>query len=191
MNILSCLDLPTGGRYLLDGGDVGRLSKRALGKLRGRRVEFVFESFALISDVTVQRNVELPLIYTRARVRRQRARQALDRVGLSGHYDDMPVELFTAQRQKAVIARALINDPDLLLDDEPTRDLDLDSAEEIMELFAELNDAGLTVVYATHDEHAASFAKRVIRMRGGRVVSDRPNEERTRRGPRPPTLRAV
>jgi putative ABC transport system ATP-binding protein len=196
MNILSCLDLPTEGRYLLDGADVSRMSKRRLAKLRGRKIGFVFQSFDLISDVTVQRNVELPLIYTRARVRRQRARLALDRVGLRGHYDEMPIELFAAQRQKAVIARALINEPAILLDDEPTSDLDSDSASQIMELFTELNDAGCTIIYATHEEDAAAYASRVVRMRGGHIVSDRANTARRRprsEPPRsePPRLRAV
>jgi putative ABC transport system ATP-binding protein len=191
MNILSCLDLPSDGRYLLDGTDVGRLSKRGLAKVRGRKFGFVFQSFELISDVSVRRNVELPLIYTRAKVRRQRAQVALDRVGLRGHYDNMPVELFTAQKQKAVIARALINDPEFLLDDDPTRDLDDDSAREIMELFTELNEAGLTIIFSCHEEETASYAKRVVRLRGGRIVSDRENIPRPRPRRAPPKLKAV
>jgi putative ABC transport system ATP-binding protein len=191
MNVLSCLDLPSDGRYLLDGTDVGRLSKRALAKIRGRKIGFVFQSFKLIPNSNVQLNVELPLLYTRAKVRRQRARVALDRVGLRGHYDDNPVELFAAQQQKAVIARALINDPAILLDDEPTADLDADSALEIMELFTELNEAGCTIVYSTHDEDTVAYAQRVVRLKAGRIVSDRAN--RARRVPRhnPPKLRAV
>lgn len=175
LNVLSCLDLPSEGRYRLDGADVGRVSKRRLAKMRGRLIGFVFQNFDLIGKVSVQENVELPLLYRRAGVRRRRARAALDRVGLRGHYQDRPVELFAAQRQKALIARALINDPAVLLDDEPTGDLDTASAMEVMELFAELNEAGRTIVYCTHDEDVAGWAKRIIRMRAGRIVSDRPN----------------
>jgi putative ABC transport system ATP-binding protein len=191
MNILSCLDVPSAGRYLLDGIDVGRLSKRGLAKIRGRKVGFVFQSFNLIPNISVRRNVELPLIYTRTRVRRQRAQVALDRVGLRGHHDDMPIELFAAQRQKAIIARALINDPAILLDDEPTRDLDAESACEIMELFAELNEAGLTIIFSSHEEEATAYAKRVVRLRGGRIVSDRENTPRRPPHREPPKLRAI
>jgi len=188
MNVLSCLDLPTEGRYRLDGTDVGRLSKRRLAKLRGRSIGFVFQSFDLIPDITVARNVELPMIYTRARVRRARARRALERVGLAGHEQDMPIELFEAQRQKVLIARALINDPAILLDDEPTGDLDADSSRQILELLGELNAAGRTVVFATHREETAAQAHRVVRLSEGRVVSD----VRTGKRPgAPPTLRAV
>ena len=191
MNVLSCLDLPSEGCYRLDGTDVGRLSKRRLAKLRGRSIGFVFQSFDLIPDITVQRNVELPMIYTRARLRRARARQALERVGLGGHEQDMPIELFAAQRQKVLIARALINDPAILLDDEPTGDLDPDSSRQILELFGELNAAGRTVVFATHREETAARAHRVVRLSEGRVVSD----VRTGKSPgapgAPPTLRAV
>jgi putative ABC transport system ATP-binding protein len=191
MNVLSCLDRPSDGRYLLDGTDVGRLSKRALAKIRGRKIGFVFQSFKLIPNANVQHNVELPLLYTRAKVRRQRARVAIDRVGLRGHYYDNPVELFAAQQQKAVIARALINDPAILLDDEPTHDLDADSAREIMELFVKLNEAGCTIVYSTHDEDTLAYAKRVVRLHAGRIVSDRKNTARCRPRHNPPTLRAV
>lgn len=191
LNILSCLDRPTEGRYVLDDTDTGKLSKRALGKLRGRTIGFVFRSFNFLPNVSVQQNVELPLVYTRASVRRQRAKAALDNVGLRGHYDDRPIELFAAQQQKALIARALINDPPILLDDEPTGDLDAESALAIMELFTELNDAGRTVIYSTHDEATAAYAQRIIRLRGGRIVSDRPNTSRTRPRRNPPKLTAV
>jgi putative ABC transport system ATP-binding protein len=190
LNVLSCLDLPTEGRYLLDGLDVGRISKRRLRKMRGRTIGFVFQNFELLAKASVQENVELPLLYRRAGVRRRRARAALDRVGLRGHYDDRPVELFAAQRQKALIARALINDPAVLLDDEPTSDLDPASAIEVMKLFVELNDAGRTIVYCTHDDDVAAWAKRIIRMRAGRVVSDRRNIPHRPDRP-PPRLRAV
>jgi putative ABC transport system ATP-binding protein len=189
MNIVSCLDRPSGGRYKLDGVDVGRLSKRRLADLRGRTVGFVFQSFDLIPDATVRRNVELPLLYTRARVRRARARGALQRVGLGGYGDHMPVELFEAQRRKVLIARALVNDPPMLLDDEPCGELDADSGREIMELFTELNAAGRTVMFATHREETAAWAHRIVRLEDGRVTEDR-KTGRTRRPP-PPTLHAV
>jgi len=188
MNVLSCLDLPSDGRYRLDGTDVGRLSKRRLAKLRGRTIGFVFQSFDLIPDITVARNVELPMIYTRARLRRARARRALEQVGLAGHEQNMPIELFEAQRQKVLIARALINDPAILLDDEPTGDLDADSGTQILQLYRELNAAGRTVVFATHREETAAHAHRVVRLSEGRVVSD----VRTGKRPgSPPRLRAV
>ena len=186
MNILSCLDVPSDGHYRLDGADIGRLSKRRLAKLRGEKIGFVFQSFDLISDVTVLRNVELPMIYKRAGKRRASARQALEQVGLAGHEKDMPVELFEAQRRKVLIARALINNPSILLDDEPTGDLDEASGLEIMELFTELNRAGRTVVFATHREETAAQAHRIVRLCEGRVVSD----QETGRRP-PPTLRAL
>jgi putative ABC transport system ATP-binding protein len=190
LNVLSCLDPPSDGRYLLDGFDVGRLSKRRLARVRGRLIGFVFQNFDLIPKSSVQENVELPLLYRRAGVRRRRARAALDRVGLRGHYQDRPVELFAAQRQKALIARALINDPAVLLDDEPTGNLDPNSATEIMELLVELNDAGRTIIYCTHDDDIAAWAGRIIRMRAGRIVSDRRNVPYRPHRP-PPRLRAV
>lgn len=190
LNVLSCLDLPTEGRYLLDGVNVCRISKRRLAKLRGRLIGFVFQNFDLIPKASVLENVELPLLYRRKGVRRRRARAALDRVGLRGHYEDRPIELFAAQRQKALIARALINDPAVLLDDEPTSDLDTASAIEIMELFVELNEAGRTIIYCTHDDEVAAWAKRIIRIHAGRIVSDRSNVP-YRPGRPPPRLRAV
>lgn len=191
MNMLSCLDLPSGGRYLLDGTDVATLSKRTLAKVRGQRIGCVLHSFDLIPNASVRENVELPLLYTRARIRRARAQVALDRVGLRGHYDDRPIDLCAAQLQKAVIARALINDPAMLLDDEPTGDLDADSAFEIMELFAELNEAGRTVIFCTHEAETAAYARRVVRLRAGRVVSDRSNTPPRRPRRPPPRLSAV
>jgi len=183
MNILGCMDVPTTGRYLLDGTDVAALSRRQLAEIRSRKIGFVFQSSNLISDATVMGNVELPLIYMRARVRRESAQRALERVGLEGRQDDLPVELFAAQRQKVVIARALINNPVILLDDEPASGLDHDSSIEIMGLFAALNSAGCTVVFATHEEEIAAFAKRVVRLQDGRIVSD---QAVTNRAPSPP-----
>lgn len=186
MNILGLLDRPSDGRYLLDGMDVGRMRKRRLAKLRGRTIGFVFQSFDLMRDATVLRNLELPLLYTSKRARRARARRALERVGLADHEASMPVELFDAQRRKVLIARALINDAPVLLDEEPCGDLDAASAREVMELFTELNAAGLTIVFATHREETAAWAHRVVRLEDGRVVAD----EQTGKTP-PPRLHAV
>jgi putative ABC transport system ATP-binding protein len=191
LNILGCLDLPTKGSYRLDGVEVGRLSSRRLAKLRGRTIGFVFGSFELSGDATVQRNVELPLIYTRARVRRRRAAAALDRVGLHERRADMPVELFPAQQRRALIARALVNDPPVLLDDEPTRNLDPDAALEVMTLLTRLNGEGRTVIYRTHDEQVARYATRVVRLDEGGIASDTPNEHRNQPPQRPPDLRVV
>jgi putative ABC transport system ATP-binding protein len=173
MNILGCLDAPSTGRYLLDGADVSVLSRRQLAKVRGRKIGFVCQATNLIADATVAGNVELPLIYTRTRVGDDRARRALERVGLRGRQSDMPVNLSAAQRQKVVIARALINDPGTLLVDEPASDLDTDSILEIMALFTTLNNNGRTVVFTTHHEEVAAFAKRLVRLQCGKIVSDR------------------
>ena len=178
LNILSCLDLPTAGRYRLGGTDVGRLSKRRLTKLRGRKIGFVFSSFDLVPSVSVQRNVELPMIYARGRTRQAVARQALRTVGLGGFYDDMPADLLDTQRRRALIARALVNDPAVLFDDEPTGQLDAESGDQVMALLRELNESGRTVVFATHREEIAAHAHRIVELRDGRVVSDRLTGER-------------
>jgi putative ABC transport system ATP-binding protein len=172
MNILGCLDTPTGGRYLLDGTDVSRLSGNQLAKIRSRKIGFVFQSFNLIPRTSAIRNVELPLIYAGAPDRRSRARLALEQVGLSDRAKHMPNELSGGQQQRVAIARALINDPSVLLADEPTGNLDTASSIEIMKLLGALNDAGRTVVLVTHDEEIARFAKRVVRLRDGRIASD-------------------
>jgi putative ABC transport system ATP-binding protein len=172
MNILGCLDVPTSGRYLLDGTDVSRLSERRLAKLRSRKIGFVFQSFNLVARTNAIRNVELPLVYAGVRSRRNPARQALEQVGLGDRQKHLPNELSGGQQQRVAIARALINDPALLLADEPTGNLDSASSIEIMKLLNELNDAGRTVVIITHEAEVARFAKRVMRMRDGRIVSD-------------------
>jgi putative ABC transport system ATP-binding protein len=182
MNILGCLDTPSAGHYRLNGVNVGRLPKRRLTKLRGGTIGFVFQSFDLVPTISVRRNVELPLMYSRPRVRRARAQRALERVGLAGHGDDMPVELFDAQRRKALIARALINEPEVLLVDEPTGALDSASAGEVMAALTALNDAGLTVVVSTHSEEDAGHAHRIVRLAGGVIVGEK------RTGRRPPNL---
>ncbi|MCA1821898.1 MAG: ABC transporter ATP-binding protein [Pseudonocardia sp.] len=172
MNILGCLDIPTGGRYLLDGTDVSRLSNNRLAKIRSHKIGFVFQSFNLVPRTNAIRNVELPLIYAGIRARRNPARRALEQVGLGDRQKHMPNELSGGQQQRVAIARALINDPAILLADEPTGNLDTASSIEIMKLFGALNDDGHTVVIITHEEEIARFAKRIVRMRDGHIDSD-------------------
>jgi putative ABC transport system ATP-binding protein len=178
MNILGCLDVPTSGRYLLDGTDVSRLSGNQLAKVRSHKIGFVFQSFNLISRTSAIRNVELPLIYAGVRDRRKPARLALEQVGLGDRQKHMPNELSGGQQQRVAIARALINDPAILLADEPTGNLDTTSSLEIMKLLSALNDAGRTVVLITHEEEIARFAGRVVRLRDGRIASDEVQSDR-------------
>jgi putative ABC transport system ATP-binding protein len=179
MNILGCLDVPTSGRYLLDGTDVSRLSDNRLARIRSRRIGFVFQSFNLVARTSAIRNVELPLVYAGVRSRRNPARLALEQVGLGERHKHLPNELSGGEQQRVAIARALINDPALLLADEPTGNLDTVSSVEIMTLLGVLNEAGRTVVIITHEEEVARFAKRVVRMRDGRVESDQVQRDRT------------
>ncbi|MGH3686151.1 MAG: ABC transporter ATP-binding protein [Pseudonocardiaceae bacterium] len=172
MNILGCLDVPTSGRYLLDGTDVSQLSDNRLAKIRSRKIGFVFQSFNLVPRTSALRNVELPLVYAGVRSRRTPARLALEQVGLGDRRKHMPNELSGGQQQRVAIARALINDPSILLADEPTGNLDSASSVEILKLLSALNDAGRTVVLITHEEEIARFAKRVVRMRDGHIESD-------------------
>jgi putative ABC transport system ATP-binding protein len=174
MNILGCLDVPTEGRYRLDGVDVGRLGDNRLADIRNRSIGFVFQSFNLIPRTSAARNVELPLVYsgTPRKARRARATKALERVGLADRVQHMPNELSGGQQQRVAIARALVTDPTMILADEPTGNLDSTSTLEIMQLVVELNDTGRTIVLITHEEDVARFAKRVVRLHDGRVVSD-------------------
>ena len=179
MNILGCLDIPTSGRYLLDGTDVSRLSDNRLAKIRSRKIGFVFQSFNLVPRTSAVRNVELPLVYAGSRDRRARARLALEQVGLGDRQKHMPNELSGGQQQRVAIARALINEPTMLLADEPTGNLDTAASLEILKLLGELNDTGRTVVIITHEEEVARFAKRVVRMRDGRIESDKVQRNRS------------
>jgi putative ABC transport system ATP-binding protein len=174
MNILGCLDVPTRGRFLLDGVDVRTLEEATLAKVRNRKIGFVFQSFNLIPRTSAVANVELPLVYAgvRAKERRARALAALDAVGLAERAHHGPQELSGGQQQRAAVARALVSNPALLLADEPTGNLDSASTTEIMGLFAELNAEGRTVVLITHEEEVARFAKRVVRLRDGHIQSD-------------------
>jgi len=174
MNLLGCLDTPTGGEYWLNGIEVSRLSDNELARVRNREIGFVFQTFNLLPRATALHNVELPLVYagTSARDRRTRAEEALVRVGLGDRMHHRPNELSGGQRQRVAIARALVNRPSILLADEPTGNLDSVTSEEIMRVFADLHGAGQTVVMVTHESDIAAHARRVVVLRDGRVESD-------------------
>ena len=173
MNIVGCLDVPTSGRYLLDGTDVARLNDDQLAKIRNRKIGFVFQSFNLIPRTSALQNVEMPLIYAGERGRAERAREALGAVGLADRLNHQPTELSGGQQQRAAIARALVTNPAILLADEPTGNLDSGSSVEIMRLLSTLNqDQGRTIVLITHEQDIARFARRVVELRDGRIVRD-------------------
>ncbi len=174
MNIIGCLDVPTRGRFSLDGVDVRTLDEAALAQVRLRKIGFIFQSFNLIPRTSALANVELPLTYAgvKPKDRRRRAMAALDSVGMSDRADHGPSELSGGQQQRAAVARALVSDPALLLADEPTGNLDSASTAEVMGLIARLNAEGRTVVVITHEDEVASFARRIVRLRDGRIVSD-------------------
>jgi putative ABC transport system ATP-binding protein len=174
MNILGCLDVPTSGRYLLDGMDVGTLDDRRLAIVRNRKIGFVFQSFNLIPRMSALANVELPLAYggVKAAERRRRALAALDRVGLSDRVEHEPNELSGGQQQRVAVARALVTAPALLLADEPTGNLDTRSTADVLDVLDGLSAAGRTIVLITHEGDVARHAKRVIRLVDGQVVED-------------------
>jgi putative ABC transport system ATP-binding protein len=174
MNILGCLDVPSSGVYRLDGTDVGTLSENQLARIRNTRIGFVFQSFNLVPRSDALNNVELPLIYSGGHRRKRRARAALERVGLGGRMHHMPNALSGGEQQRVAIARALVTDPRMILADEPTGNLDSHSRAEIMDLLVELNREGHTVVLITHDREVAAFARRVVHVQDGRIVSDKP-----------------
>ena len=175
MNLLGCLDTPTGGEYWLNGQEVSRLSDDELARVRNREIGFVFQTFNLLPRATALHNVELPLVYAGVggRERRERALRALDRVGLANRVQHRPNELSGGQRQRVAIARALVNQPSILLADEPTGNLDSVTSEEIMRVFGDLHAAGQTVIMVTHEPDIAAHAERVVVLRDGRVESDR------------------
>jgi putative ABC transport system ATP-binding protein len=174
LNILGCLDLPTSGQYFLGGEDVASLSQSALALVRGRRVGFVFQTFELLPRATALKNVELPLVYARVPHRRERAVEALKRVGLGERMSHRPNQLSGGQRQRVAVARALAQRPDILLADEPTGNLDSKTGQEILALFEQLNREGQTIVVVTHDSSVAGRCRRVIRLSDGRIVADEP-----------------
>jgi putative ABC transport system ATP-binding protein len=180
MNMLGCLDLPTSGRYLLDGVDVRDMDEDEQSDLRNRKIGFVFQAFNLVPRTSALANVELPLSYagvTRAQ-RRARARAALEAVGMGERLDHLPSELSGGQQQRVAVARAIVTNPSLILADEPTGNLDSRSTDDVLRIFESLNNEGRTVVLITHEDDVAARARRVVRLADGRVQSDVRREER-------------
>ena len=179
MNIIGCLDRPTTGSYFLDRVSVGELSRRQLATVRNRKLGFVFQSFNLLARTTALENVELPMFYSHPlislRTQRRRAVAALERVGLGDRLRHRPSQLSGGQQQRLAIARALVNEPELVLADEPTGNLDSRMSIEIMGVFQELNQAGMTIVMVTHELDIAAYCRRIIVMRDGGIVSDERN----------------
>ena len=172
MHILGCLDVPSSGEYHLAGEAVSTLSSRSLARIRNQRIGFVFQSFNLLPRASIQRNVELPMLYAgigRAD-RRRRAQEALERVGLAQRGKHLPSQLSGGQRQRVAIARALVNTPNIVLADEPTGNLDTQTGQEILQIFDELNAAGHTVILVTHDPSVSSHARRIVRIVDGLIA---------------------
>lgn len=174
MNIIGCLDTPTKGKYVLNGRKVSELTDDELAEVRNEEIGFVFQTFNLLPRADILANVELPLIYggIHSGERKARARSALERVGLGDRMNHKPNELSGGQRQRVAVARALVNNPSILLADEPTGNLDSKTGEEIMHLFEELYNAGNTIILVTHEEDIADHARRIIRLRDGKLESD-------------------
>ncbi|MDP8221822.1 MAG: ABC transporter ATP-binding protein [Candidatus Lernaella stagnicola] len=179
MNMLGCLDTPTGGSYVLDGEAVEDLTDDELADIRNQKIGFVFQTFNLLPRATALANVELPLVYGGAtgHERRDRAREALTQVGLGERTDHRPNEMSGGERQRVAIARALVGRPSLILADEPTGNLDSKTSYEIMELLKDLHEQGNTIILVTHEEEISRYAHRVVRLRDGRIESDTPNPD--------------
>ncbi len=177
MNILGCLDKPTKGTYTLDGIEVGKLSRDELALIRNKKIGFVFQGFNLLSRTTALENVELPLFYnsTSNKDRKEKSIAALNKVGLEERIYHYPNQLSGGQQQRVAIARALVNDPSIVLADEPTGNLDSRTSIEVMEIFQKLNDQGITIILVTHEPDIASFAKRHVVFRDGKIKSDKMN----------------
>ncbi|MBN1997946.1 ABC transporter ATP-binding protein [candidate division KSB1 bacterium] len=180
MNLLGCLDEPTSGSYYLDDMDVSSLSRDEYADIRNQKIGFVFQGFNLLPRTTALENVELPLFYDRNhRIKnpQEAARQALDRVGLSDRVDHYPNQLSGGQQQRVAIARALVNQPSILLADEPTGNLDSRTSVEVMSVFQELNEQGMTILIVTHEDDISSYTRRIVKMRDGLILNDGPVEK--------------
>ena len=176
MNILGCLDRPSAGHYILDGADVSGLDRDRLADIRNGKIGFVFQNFNLLPRTSARENVELPLVYSSQRLTHSELREKADRVlasvGLAGREDHYPSQLSGGQQQRVAIARALINQPEVLLADEPTGNLDSRTSVEIMAIFQQLNERGITVIMVTHEPDIAAYAKRNVMMRDGVILDD-------------------
>ena len=175
MNLLGCLDRATSGRYELQGRDTTRLNAAALARVRNEQIGFVFQSFELLPRLSALKNVELPLIYSRNSgflARRKQVKAVLERVSLTDRARHRPNQLSGGQKQRVAIARALVGNPSILLADEPTGNLDSKTSDEIMVLFDQLHQQGQTIIIVTHEEHVARHARRILRMRDGKIVAD-------------------
>ena len=172
MNIIGCLDKPTLGSYILDGADVSRLNDNKLADIRSKKLGFVFQEYNLLSRASAAANVELPLIYSGGSNRRKRAIEALERVGLGERANHKPTELSGGEQQRVAIARALVNAPEVILADEPTGNLDSAATAEIISIFRELNQDGITVIMVTHEMDIAEQTRRIVRLYDGKVASD-------------------
>ena len=178
MNLVGCLDTPTSGSYVLNGREVARMTDDELAAIRNQEIGFVFQTFNLLPRTNALQQVELPLVYSglARKERRERAVKALEAVGLGDRMNHQPNEMSGGQRQRVAVARALINDPSILLADEPTGNLDSQTGAEIMALFADLNRRGNTIVLVTHEEDIAAHARRIVRLRDGKVTEDHVNQ---------------
>ncbi len=181
MNIVGCLDYPTSGTYLLDGERVDGLNRNQLADIRNRKIGFVFQGFNLLARTSALDNVELPLLYDRSGAAgnpQKAAREALERVGLGDRMDHMPNELSGGQQQRVAIARALVTQPAIILADEPTGNLDTKTSIEVLALFQELNDQGITILLVTHEHDVSQYARRIIELRDGHVIRDHAVDDR-------------
>src|SRR5947199_3359179 len=181
LNLLGCLDRPTDGAYILGDDDVSYLNDDQLSEIRSRYIGFIFQSYNLLPQYTVVENIEIPLLYQGCRITdetRQRCVALAEMVGLGDRLDHRPTQLSGGQQQRVAIARSLVNDPHIILADEPTGNLDSRTSEEIMQLLTDLNGSGKTIIMVTHENDIAAWARRVVRMRDGHIESDQRNEGR-------------